>query len=134
MLALALSACAVAGCGLEIQQPDLFLLTRTGGGQAVTLLVNSGGTVRCNGTRTTAVPDKLLLKARNLSGSLDRDARHHLRIPPAPNSVYLYHVKLPGGTIVFPDTAANRHPELAQLELLAVALLQGPCRGASHKG
>jgi hypothetical protein len=127
LLAVAVAVCAAAGCGLEIQQPDLFLLRRTGSGPAVTLLVNSGGTVRCNGTRTTAVPDKLLLKARNLSGRLNGDAKRHLRIPPAPDSVYVYHVKLPDGTIVFPDTAANHHPELAQLELLAVALLQGPC-------
>ena len=129
MTALLLVACAAAGCGLEVQQPDLFLLTRTGGGSRETLLVNSGGTVRCNGTRTKPVPDRLLLQARTLSGALDRDARHHLRIAPTPNSVYQYRVKLPAGTIVFPDTAARDHPELAQLELLAVKLAQGPCGG-----
>jgi hypothetical protein len=126
---LILVACLAAGCGLEVQQPDLFLLTRTGGGSTETLLVNSSGTVRCNGTRTKPVPDKLLLQARNLTGRLDRDARHHLRIAPSANSVYRYRVKVQGGTIVFPDTAARTHPELAQLELLAVELAQGPCRG-----
>ena len=129
MTALLLAACAGSGCGLQVQQPDLFLLTRTGGGSRETLLVNSGGTVRCNGTRTRPVPDKLLLDARNLTGRLNRDARHHLRIAASPNSVYLYRVKLQSGAIVFPDTAGKAHPELAQLELLAVRLAQGPCGG-----
>ncbi|MGN6170705.1 MAG: hypothetical protein ACTHQQ_21440, partial [Solirubrobacteraceae bacterium] len=65
MLALLLCA-ATTGCGLEIQQPDLFLLTRTGDGAKLTLLVNSGGTVRCNGSSAKAVPDKLLIRARDL--------------------------------------------------------------------
>ena len=123
---------ATAGCGLEVQQPDLFLLTLTGAGSKLTLLVNSGGTVRCNGTKTKPVPDKLLLQARTLSGRLNRDARHHLRIASSPNSVYLYRVRLPGGTILFADTAAQHHPELAQLELLAVKLAQGPCSGTGR--
>ena len=129
-----LAACLAAGCGLEVQQPDLFLLTRTGGGSTETLLVNSSGTVRCNGARTKPVPDKLLLQARNLTGKLDRDARHHLRIAPSPNSFYTYRVRVQGGTIVFPDTAARSHPELAQLQLLAVKLAQGPCSGVGRSG
>jgi hypothetical protein len=97
----------------------------------LTLLVNSGGTVRCNGSATKTVPDKLLLKARNLTGRLNKDARRHLRIPAGPDSVYRYRVKLQRGTIAFPDTAARNHPELAQLVLLAVKLEQGPCQGAA---
>jgi hypothetical protein len=124
---LILAALVAGGCGLEIQQPDLFLLTRTGGGSTKTLLVNSAGTVRCNGTGTRPVPDKLLLQARNLTARLQRDARHHLRVASGPDSFYHYRVKVRGGTIVFPDTAARRHPELAQLELLAVKLTEGPC-------
>jgi hypothetical protein len=77
------------------------------------------------------VPDKLLLRARTLTGRLDRDARHHLRIPASPDSVYRYSVKLQAGTIAFPDTAARNHPELAQLVLLAVKLDEGPCHGAA---
>lgn len=131
MAALIFAALAAVGCGLEVQQPDLFLLTRTGNGPKVTLLLNYGGTVRCNGTKTKQVPSKLLLQARNLTSSLNRDARHHLRIAPPHNSVYRYRVKLQDGTIEFPDTAAAHHSELAQLELIAVALLQGPCQGVS---
>jgi hypothetical protein len=116
-----------AGCGFEVQQPDLFLLTRTGEGHKLTLLINSGGTVRCNGSHTRPLPDKLLLRARNLTGRLNRDARHRLRIPPGPGSVFRYRVKLQAGTIEFWDTAARGHPELAALELLALSIAQGPC-------
>jgi hypothetical protein len=80
------------------------------------------------------VPDKLLLQARTLTGKLNRDARHHLRIASSRESVYRYRVKLQDGTIEFPDTAAARHPELAQLELLAVKLAQGPCSGVGGSG
>ena len=122
-----------AGCGLQVQAADLFLLTRTGGGQPkLTLLVNSGGTIRCNGSQAKPLPDNLLLQARNMTGALNRDARHHLHIAPAPDSVYNYRVKLQNGTITFPDTAARTHGELARLELLVVKIIDGPCRGLSH--
>ena len=124
----------LAGCGLNIQSPDLFLLTRTGNGQKQTLLVNSGGTIKCNGSQSKPLPDTLLLKARNLTGALDKDARRHLALAPGPHSVYTYRVRLQGGTITFPDTAGRTHPELARLELLAVQILSGPCQGLSHSG
>ncbi len=127
---LALAALVVTGCGLNVEQPDLFLLKRTGSGSTLTELVNTGGTVRCDGRKTEQVPDKLLLTARTLTPALDRDARHHLDIPSGPGSVYRYRVKLQAGTIAFPDTAARKHPELARLELIALGIAAGPCRGA----
>ncbi len=129
----ALSA-VLAGCGLNIQSPDLFLLTRSGSGHRQTLLVNSGGTIKCNGSQSKPLPDALLLKARDLTGRLNTDAKHHLSIAPGPGSVYTYRVRLQAGTITFPDTAARTHPELAQLELLSVQILSGPCQGLSHSG
>ncbi len=113
-----------------MEQPDLFLLKRTGSGTTLTELVNTGGTVRCDNRKTEQMPSKLLLSARTLTGALDRDARHHLDIPSGPGSVYRYRVKLQGGTIAFPDTAARTHPELARLELIALGIAAGPCRGA----
>lgn len=128
-IALAALPClaTAAGCGLDIQQPDLFLLTRTGEGPKLTLLVNSGGTVRCNGSQPKPLPDKLLLQARDMTGGLNQDARHHLRIPAGRGSVFRYRVRVQAGTIDFPDTAARTHPELAQLELLALRIAQDPC-------
>jgi hypothetical protein len=128
-VALAAAALALAGCGFDVESPDLFLLTRTGGGHRLTLLVNDSGTVSCNGARARPLPDPLLLQARGLASSLGGDAQHHLRIPPAANSVFRYTVRLQQGTISFPDTATagGKFPRLAQLELLAIQAAQQGC-------
>jgi hypothetical protein len=120
----------LAGCGLSVRSPDLFLLTRTGQGQTVTLLVNDGGTIRCNGQPARTLADRVLLQARDLATSLDKDAKQGLHIAAGAASVYSYKVKLQDGTITFPDTAAAAHKELAQAELFAVQALQGPCTQA----
>lgn len=116
-----------AGCGLNVQSPDLFVLTRTGAGKSLTMLVNDSGTIRCNGGATKSLPDSMLIAARDLATSLNNDAKANLRIPAGARSVYSYTVKLSGGTISFPDTAASSRKELAQLELFAVQAAQGPC-------
>jgi hypothetical protein len=110
-----------------VQSSDLFFLTRTGAGPPLTLLVNDGGTVRCNGSAAKPLPDKLLLQARDLASRLDTDAKNHLQLPRTSHTVATYTVKLRGGTISFPDTAARAHSDLAQLELLAVQIAHGPC-------
>ncbi len=125
--AAALSAVAFAGCGLGVQSPDLFLLTRTGQGESLTMLVNDGGTIRCNGARAKALADPLLLQARQLASDLDTDAKAKLRIASAAGSVFTYTVKLQDGTISFPDTAGSRHPELSRLELFAIQAAHDPC-------
>jgi hypothetical protein len=130
------AACAVAvllalvvpaGCGENVQSPDLFLLTRTGEGQKLTLLVNDAGTISCDGRPAKPLPDQLLLVARDLANSLDDDAKAGLRINRTPNSVFSYKVRLQDGTIYFPDTAGSSHRELAQAEQFAVQAAQGPC-------
>jgi hypothetical protein len=118
----------LTGCGLGVQSPDLFVLSRVGEGQKLTVLINDSGTVSCNGRASKSLPDPLLLQARDLASSLDNDAKSKLRIPAGPHSVYQYTVKLQDGTISFPDTAASTHRELAQAELFAVRLAEGPCR------
>lgn len=128
-LALIALATAVAGCGFDVQSPDLFLLTRTGQGGKLTMLVNDGGTISCNGGPARRLPDPLLLTARDLAGSLDGDARQGLRIASAPNTVYRYTIKLQNGTVSFPDTATagGRFPALAQAELFTVQAAQQAC-------
>jgi hypothetical protein len=130
-LALALIALAAlpAGCGLNVQSPDLFLLTRAGQGAKLTMLVNDGGTIRCNGHSPRRLPGPLLLDARDLAGSLDGDAKARLRIPSAPNSVYRYTIVLQNGTVSFPDTATagGRFPALARAELFTVQAAQQAC-------
>jgi hypothetical protein len=117
----------LAGCGENVQSPDLFLLTRTGQGQTLTLLVNDSGTISCDGRAPRPLPDQLLLVARDLANSLDDDAKAGLRIKRPPNSVFSYMVRLQDGTISFPDTAGSTRQELAQAEQFAVEAAQGPC-------
>lgn len=123
------AAVALAGCGLSVQSPDLFLLTRSGHGRRLTLLVNDGGTIRCNGGKSRTLPDPLLLQARDLASGLAGDARQRLRIRSSPNSVYRYTISLQQGTISFPDTAAatGRYPRLARAELFALRAAQQAC-------
>jgi hypothetical protein len=116
-----------AGCGEDIQSPDLFVLTRTGEGAKLTLLVNYDGTIRCNGGRTRQLPDPLLLEARDLSDALNGDATTHLKIAIPANSVYRYSIELANGTITFPDTAGRGHPNLAQAELFTIQAAQQGC-------
>ncbi|MBO0705546.1 MAG: hypothetical protein J2P39_09515 [Candidatus Dormibacteraeota bacterium] len=128
MASLALAAVLAAGCGLNVQSPDLFMMTRTGQGSSLTLLVNDSGTIRCNGGASKSLPDSMLLTARDLANSLNTDAKAKLRLRASPRTVFSYRVKLSDGTITFPDTAAAAHNELAQAELFAVQAAQGPCR------
>jgi hypothetical protein len=129
----ALAACscaALAGCGLNVQSPDLFLLTRTSHGKTLTMLVNDGGTIACNGGKAKNLSDTLLIQARDLAQDLDKDAKAGLAIQRAPNSVAMYRVKLMNGTISFPDTAADSRHELAEAELFALQAGQQACGSA----
>jgi hypothetical protein len=128
-LVLVALAALPAGCGLNVESPDLFLLTRTGQGASLTLLVNDGGTISCNGRSPRRLPGPLLLQARDLAGSLDGDAKAKLRIASAPNSVYRYTIALQNGTISFPDTATagGGFPALARAELFTVQAAQQAC-------
>jgi hypothetical protein len=120
-------AVLVAGC-FDVQSADLFLLTRTGQGGKLTLLVNDGGTIRCNGAKAKAISNNGLITARDLSENLVTDAQNHLTIPKAPGSVYYYTIKLQEGTVSFSDRAAATHKVLAQAELFAAQAAQQDCR------
>jgi hypothetical protein len=127
LVAALLAAGALAGCGLGVKSADLFVLTRTGQGRTLTLLLNDGGTIRCNGGSAKPLADPLLLRARDLAVSLGEDAKRKLQVPAPANSAFRYTVKLQDGTISFPDTAAATHSELARTELFAVQAAQQAC-------
>jgi hypothetical protein len=120
-------ALVLSGCGLSVQSPDLFQLTRQGQGTKLTMLVNDSGTIRCDGGQAKPLADKLLLQARDLAGSLDTDAKSGLKLPTPPGTIYSYTVKLKSGTISFPDRSGAKHPELAQTELFATEAANGAC-------
>jgi hypothetical protein len=123
----ALAGTALAGCGLNVSSPDLFLLQRGGQGKPLTLLVNDGGTIRCDDGPAKPISGALLLQARDLAMNLEKDAKAGLRVPAAAGGVYFFTIKLQDGTIAFGDIAAAKHHELAPAELFAVQAAQGPC-------
>ena len=127
LAALAALAAALAGCGLDQQSPDLFLLTRSGPGPTLTLLPSDGGTIRCDGGKPRTLPDPLLIQARDLAQDLDKDARRGLAINPSPGTVFDYRIKLENGTITFPDSAARSRQELSRATLFAAQAAQGAC-------
>jgi hypothetical protein len=121
-------AAIVTGCGIRVEEPDLFLVTRTGAqAQKLSLLVNDGGTISCDGGKRKNLPDRLLLQARDLATSLNADVGAKLRFAASARSVYSYTVKVQNGTMSFPDTAALSRKELSDLELFVVQAAANPC-------
>ena len=103
-LAVVGTALLLAGCGSPA--PDLFVVERSGADRNanLTLLVSDDGTVTCNG-RKHAIPGELLLDARALERQLSPQAELNLQLPPGPNHVLSYRVRLEAGTIAFADTS-----------------------------
>jgi hypothetical protein len=124
--ATAVAALALAGC-FDVRSPDLFLLTRTGQGPTLTLLVNDGGTIRCNGHKAKPVSNTTLIAARDLADNLATDAQDKLAIPKRPGSVYYFRIRMQQGTVSFPDRAAAGRKALGQAELFATQTAQRDC-------
>jgi hypothetical protein len=122
-----LVSAALAGCGLNVQSPDLFLLTRTGQGSKLTLVVNDSGTIRCNGAKAKPIPDALLIGARDLADNLATDAGKGLSLPTRSGSVFSYRISVQQGTIAFSDRDTGGHKELAEAELFAAQAAQQAC-------
>jgi hypothetical protein len=124
--AAAAMAVLVSGC-FDVRSADLFLLTRTGQGSTLTMLINDGGTIRCDGGKAKPISNSALITARDLSANLATDAQNKLTIPNAPGSVYYYRIRLQQGTISFPDRASATRKVLAQAELFAAQTAQQDC-------
>jgi hypothetical protein len=119
---------AVSGCGLDVELPDLFLLTRTGQGSKLTLLVNDSGSISCNGAKSKQLSSSMLITARDLADNLSGDASRHLDLPARPGSTFDFAIRLQQGTIRFSDADTAHHPYLAQAELFAIQAAQQVCR------
>jgi len=126
-VALALVALALTGCGAA--SPDVFLLTRSGSlpGARLTLLVNDGGTVRCNGGKPRALPDKRLLDARRIAEDLSDDAKAGLTLPAPSDSLLRYRLRTQDGTVTFSDVDAARRRELGPVVEFARVVAQDVC-------
>jgi hypothetical protein len=126
-LALAVLALLAGGCGAAY--PDVFLLTRSGSlpGARLTLLVNDGGTVRCNGGAARPLPAPRLLDAREIARDLAEEAHDDLTLPVPPGSLLRYRLRTEEGTVTFSDVDAARRPQLAPVVAFARTVAQDVC-------
>ena len=112
--AAALLVVALTGCGTA--SPDLFEVRRSGEDRAanLTLVVNDGGTVTCNGEEHPLDADRLLT-ARELARDLTEQAELGVELPPGPGAVLRYRVRMEAGTVSFSDTSRGNPPSFLRL-------------------
>jgi hypothetical protein len=117
---------AVAGCGG--QAPDLFEVRRSGADRNanLTLLVSDGGSVTCNG-REHPITNEQLLEARRLARDLAPQAELNLHLPPGPNAVLTYRVRLEPGEVGFADTSRPLPPSFAKLTAFTADVSERVC-------
>jgi hypothetical protein len=99
----------LAGCGTA--SPDLFEVRRSGEDRAanLTLVVNDGGHVTCNGEQHPLDAERLL-RARELVRELEQPAELGIELPPGPRAVLSYRVRMEAGTVGFSDTSRGKPP------------------------
>jgi hypothetical protein len=102
--ALAALLLVFAGCGTA--SPDLFEVRRSGPDRPanLTMVVNDGGSVICNG-REHDLDAERLLRARELERALTEQAELGIELPPGPRADLSYRVRLEAGTVAFSDTS-----------------------------
>jgi hypothetical protein len=107
-------AVVLAGCGSPA--PDLFVVDRSGPDPAanLTMRVSDGGSVTCNGHEHALDADRLL-RARQLTRDLSKQAELHLELPPGPRSNLSYKVRLEAGNVAFSDTSRGNPQSFFQL-------------------
>ena len=125
-LGVAIALC-LAACGFNVRSADVLLLTRTGQGSTLTLLINDGGTISCDGRAAKPLNDSLLIRARDLAVNLAGDATRNLHLPAGPGTIFTYRIRLQAGTVLFSDHDTARHPILAQAEVFAAETAQQAC-------
>ncbi len=105
----------LAGCGQP--SPDLFIVTRSGEGpnDDITLVVNDGGTVSCDGGAPRRLDGDRLLRARELSRELAAAADLGLELPARDDALLTYSARLEAGTVSFSDASPNRPASLNRL-------------------
>lgn len=122
----------LAGCGGGIASPDLFLVERSGSvaGARLTLLVNDGGVVHCDGGPALAISDAQLVQARGIQEELKDAASKHLVLLAKQGSVLGYYVRDQDGTVRFADNSAGQSRTMRELALFVLQVAQGIC----HRG
>jgi hypothetical protein len=124
--AVLLAAVVLAGCGTP--SPDLFEVRRTGDDRNanVTLVVNDGGRVSCNGTSHPLDADRLL-RAREVERDLEPQAELNLELPPGPGTQLSYRVRMEGGTVAFSDTSRGNPHSFLELAAFTKDVTERVC-------
>lgn len=134
VVAVLLVSAVLAGCGGP--SPDLFVVERTGSvpGARLTLVVDDGGFVRCNGGERKAITSEQLIDAREIERALrgeeeDRPglAARNVVLPPRPGSILRYDVRTEAGSVSFADTSAGQPQELYRVAKLTRDLAKKVC-------
>jgi hypothetical protein len=125
-LALALAALTFAGCGTAA--PDLFEVKRSGEDRAanLTMVVNDGGNVTCNGKEHPLDADRLLT-ARELTRELQESAELGVELPPGPEAVLSYRVRMEAGSVAFSDTSRGNPRAFLQLAAFTKDVAERVC-------
>ena len=121
-----LLALVIAGCGTA--SPDLFEVTRSGDDRNanVTMVVNDGGRVTCNGESHELDADRLL-RARELRRELEEPAELGIELPPGPGANLSYRVRMEAGSVAFSDTSRGNPPEFLRLAAFTKDVTERVC-------
>lgn len=121
-----------AGCGGGVLSSDLFEVKRSGSvpGAALTLVVNEGGTVRCDGGPALPISDPQLVLARGIQEELKEAASTHQYLPPRPGSVLSYYLRDEDGYVRFSDNSAGQSKIMHELQAFVLEVGRGVC----HRG
>jgi len=116
----------LAGCGSP--SADLFVVKRSGADRNanLTLLVSDDGTVTCNGHKH-AIGGKELLDARQLTRDMSPQAELNVQLPPGPNSILSYRVRMQAGTIAFSDSSRPLPKAFTRLTAFTKDVSEGVC-------
>jgi hypothetical protein len=121
-----LLALAAAGCGSA--PPDLFEVQRSGegAGAKLRLIVNDGGAVSCNGASHPLNGDRLL-RAREITRALAKQAELGLELPPGRNTVLSYRVRMEAGAVAFSDSSPDLPGSFTDVERFTKDVAEGVC-------
>jgi hypothetical protein len=120
------AAPVLAGCGTP--SPDLFEVRRSGADRNanVTVVVNDGGSVTCNGASHDLDADRLL-RAREVERELQPQAELNLELPKGPRAQLSYRVRLDAGTVAFSDTSRGNPQSFLQLAAFTKDVTERVC-------
>ena len=125
-LAALVLATVLTGCGTA--SPDLFEVKRSGEDRKanLTMVVNDGGRVTCNGREHPLDADRLL-RARELSRELAEPAELGVELPPGRGANLSYRVRMEAGTVAFSDTSRGNPPEFLRLAAFTKDVVERVC-------